>query len=131
MPEPATPEPAAPEPATPEPAAPESAVMAPVATAPAVTAPAVTAPAPQAASKLPTTLVGMSQDAVRALLGDPATSGQAGPAHTWTYRADTCSLTVRFFYDVTRTGFFALSEAAVPPPEQDCLARVQAQRHGS
>ena len=129
---PAAPELAAPELAAPELAAPEQA--APELAAPELATPEQPAPEPALAAPLaahlPTTLVGMSQADVRALLGDPATAGQAGPAHTWTYRADTCSLTVRFFYDVTRTGFFALSEAAVPPPEQDCLARVRAQRHG-
>jgi hypothetical protein len=88
-------------------------------------------PAPPAVAAGPATLVGLSQGDVRGLLGEPAASGAAGPGQTWTYRSAECSLTVAFFYDVTRGAFFALSDHAEPLPEVDCLSRLRAATHGT
>jgi hypothetical protein len=89
---------------------------------------AVPAPGPEPP---PATVVGLSQTDVRSLLGEPATAGVAGPAQTWTYRAAACSLTVAFYYDVTRAAFFALSAHAEPLSEPDCLARLHGDAHAS
>ena len=79
----------------------------------------------------PATLVGLSQSAVSGLLGKPSITGASGPGQTWTYRATECSLTVAFFYDVTRGAFFALSAHAEKLPEQDCLVRLLDNPHGT
>jgi hypothetical protein len=111
--QPVHPQPAAQKPPAPEPAAP----------------PPPAKPTP--AEPLPTTVIGLSQADVRTLLGNPTTAGDSGPAQTWTYRAPTCTLTVAFFYDVTRSAFFALTARAEPPPEADCLAQVYGASHAS
>jgi hypothetical protein len=90
--------------------------------------PAAAAPAPPATpAALPTTVVGLSEDQVRARLGAPAATTDSGPAQTWTYRGDGCSLDIAFFFDVTRNGFFALSEHANAGGDNlSCLARLAA-----
>ena len=93
---------------------------------PPTATPTTTQPKP-----MPATLVGLSQAAVRALLGKPATAQESGPGQTWTYRTPACSLTVSFFYDVTRDAFFALSTHADPPPEPECLAHLRGSPHAS
>jgi hypothetical protein len=104
----------------------------PPATAPAPEPAQATPAAPQpGAEPVPATVIGLSQTDVRALLGDPAATGAAGPAQTWTYRADACSLTVAFFYDVTRSAFFALSAHAEPLSEPECLAHLHGEPHAS
>jgi hypothetical protein len=86
---------------------------------------------PPPAEPPPTSVIGLSQADVRTLLGNPTTAGENGPAQTWVYRVSTCSLTVAFFYDVTRGGFFALTMHAEPPPEPECLAHVYGASHAS
>jgi hypothetical protein len=76
-------------------------------------------------------VVGLSQTEVRSLLGEPSTAGVAGPAQTWTYRVAACSLTVAFFYDVTRGMFFALTAHAEPLSEPECLATLRGDPHAS
>ncbi len=58
----------------------------------------------------PLQVVGLSQDAVRRLLGQPASQAASGASQTWTYQGSGCSVNIVFYYDVTRAGFFALSE---------------------
>ncbi len=101
--------------------------VAPVAIIPQA-APPATAPAPPVAAPLPATVVGLSRDEVRARLGAPAVTSDSGPAQTWTYRTDGCSLYIAFFFDVTRNGFFALSQHATSPQgdQPACLARLAA-----
>ena len=71
------------------------------------------------------TVVGLSQDAVRRLLGPPATEASQGPGRTWTYDGAGCRVEIAFFYDVTRSGFFALSARRPEGGDaQDCLARI-------
>ena len=55
-------------------------------------------------------MVGLSQDDVRRLLGEPTSQSARGAAQTWTYQGSGCSVDIVFYYDVTRGGFFALSE---------------------
>ena len=88
-------------------------------------------PPPPASEPPPTTVIGLSQADVRTLLGSPTTAGENGPAQTWIYRVPTCSLTVAFFYDVSRGDFFALTMRAEPPPEPECLAHVYGASHAS
>ncbi len=122
-PPPATQEPAPASVPAPEPDTASSAAPASDAASPAVPPPSVPAS--------PSTVVGLSQSDVRALLGEPAAAGESGPARPWTYRNPACSLIVSFFYDVTRGAFFALSAHAAPLPEAECLGRLHGDTHAS
>ena len=73
----------------------------------------------------PLQVVGMSQDTVRRLLGPPGSESARGAAQTWTYQGSGCSVDIVFYYDVTRSGFFALSEQLASGGEGGtCLARI-------
>ncbi len=73
----------------------------------------------------PLQVVGLSQDAVRRLLGPPAAETAQGPSQTWTYQGAGCRVDIAFYYDVTRSGFFALSEQRAGGGEAaECLARI-------
>jgi hypothetical protein len=76
---------------------------------------------------LPTTVVGLSQEQVRGLLGAPAATAAHGTKQTWTYRNGSCSVDIAFYYDVTRNGFFALSHHAAGGGG-DCLSRIRDSR---
>jgi hypothetical protein len=86
--------------------------------------PAATAPPPP----LPgVAVVGLPQTQVRALLGPPATRATHGPVQTWTYRGSACAVEISFYYDVTRSEFFALSQRAESGGDAaDCLAKLHA-----
>lgn len=85
-------------------------------------------PAPEPA---PVRVVGLSQDSVHRLLGAPASQTQKGPAQSWTYEGDGCSVVVTFYYDVTRSGFFALSQKLLGGGDgAACLGRIH-DAHGS
>jgi hypothetical protein len=82
-----------------------------------------TPPSPDS-PRLPTAVVGLSQDQVRGLLGAPAATAAHGTKQTWTYRSGSCSVEIAFYYDVTRNGFFALSHHAAGTGGGDCLSRI-------
>jgi hypothetical protein len=111
------------------PAAPQARAAAPVAQAkkPVEAAP-LPAPAPALA---PISVVGLSQTQVRDLLGAPSATSDHGPAQTWTYRSNSCSVGIAFYYDVTRRDFFALNQHADAAGQtgggEDCLARIHDQ----
>ena len=82
-------------------------------------------PAAASSSPAPVQVVGLSQDAVRRLLGAPAAEASQGPGQTWTYEAAGCRVEIGFFYDVTRNGFFALSERQSDGGDAAaCLGRI-------
>lgn len=60
----------------------------------------------------PVRVVGLSQDEVRRLLGAPSAETAEGPGRTWTYYGAGCAVTIDFFFDVTRNGFFALNQSS-------------------
>lgn len=73
----------------------------------------------------PLQVVGLSQDQVRRLLGQPAAERSEGAGQTWTYQGTGCRVDIAFYYDVTRNGFFALSaRQAGGGNGGDCLARI-------
>ena len=76
----------------------------------------------------PLRVVGLSQEAVRRLLGDPAAAHAEGPAQTWRYDGPAgCRVDIAFYFDVTRSGFFALSQRLAGGGDGgDCLARIHA-----
>jgi hypothetical protein len=77
------------------------------------------------ADPAPLQLVGLSQFDVRQLLGPPTASSTKGAAVAWTYQRAGCTLAVEFYYDVTRNGFFALSQRRIGSgEEQGCLANA-------
>jgi hypothetical protein len=70
-------------------------------------------------------LVGLSQSEVRRLLGPPTTSSTKGAAVAWIYQHAGCTVEIAFYYDVTRNGFFALSQRSLGGGEaQACLANA-------
>jgi hypothetical protein len=77
------------------------------------------------ANSAPLQLVGLSQSEVRRLLGPPTTSATKGSAVAWIYRHAGCTVEIAFYYDVTRNGFFALSQRSTGGGEaQACLANT-------
>jgi hypothetical protein len=80
---------------------------------------------PPAIASAPIHVVGLPQAEVRQLLGPPTTSSTKGAAKSWTYQRNTCSVEIAFYYDVTRNGFFALSQRlASGGDEQHCLLKI-------
>ena len=65
---------------------------------------------PPAAPIQPVRVIGLSPDQVRAQLGPPANEEIHGSVRIGTYRTGGCGLRVTFYYDVIRSGFFALSQ---------------------
>jgi hypothetical protein len=73
----------------------------------------------------PLQVVGLSQPEVRRLLGPPTTSSTTGAAQAWTYQRADCSVEIAFYYDVTRSGFFALNTRLTRGGEQqDCPVKI-------
>jgi hypothetical protein len=73
----------------------------------------------------PLQLVGLSQSEVRRLLGPPTASSTKGAAVAWIYQHAGCTIEIAFYYDVTRNGFFALSQRSTGGGEaQACLANA-------
>ena len=83
--------------------------------------PAVTAEPPAASIQVapiqPVRVIGWSPDQVRAHLGLPASAGTHGSVRIWIYRAGGCGLKITFYYDVIRSGIFALSQQAFGPAD--------------
>jgi hypothetical protein len=74
---------------------------------------------------VPIHVLGLSQSEVRRLLGPPATTSVKGARESWTYDRAECSVEIGFYYDVTRSSFYALSEHLPSGrDEQDCLSNV-------
>jgi hypothetical protein len=92
--------------------------------APSGAAAAVPTGAPSA-NPAPLHLVGLSQSEVRQLLGPPTASSTKGAAVAWIYQHAGCTIEISFYYDVTRNGFFALSQRSTGSGEaQACLANA-------
>jgi hypothetical protein len=73
----------------------------------------------------PLQVIGLSQPEVRRLLGPPTTSSTTGAAQAWTYQRADCSVVIAFYYDVTRSGFFALNTRLTRGGEQqDCPVKI-------
>jgi hypothetical protein len=76
-------------------------------------------------SPVPMQLVGLSQSEVRQLLGPPTTSSTKGAAQSWTYQRADCSIEIAFYYDLTRNGFFALSQRLAHGADEGvCLSNI-------
>lgn len=70
---------------------------------------------------------GLSVDDVRAELGEPDVSQQAGAGALWTYRFETCALMVAFHAAAGQLHVFQVMSGArrrgeTPPSPQQCLA---------
>ena len=75
----------------------------------------------------PPALIGLNESAVREALGEPARVSEAGPSKIWHYApASPCPLTIAYFLDLTRNGFFVLAYDAgpdAPPARADASLR--------
>lgn len=83
-------------------------------------APGAEAAAPPAG---PPKLVGLSEDETVGLLGRPAEETAQPPGKVWLYRAAGCQLSVHFFPDMEKGGFYALDYAAEGGRDA-CLGKV-------
>jgi hypothetical protein len=80
-------------------------------------------------------LEGLSADEVRAELGEPDVSQQAGAGALWTYRFETCALMVAFHAATGQMRVFQVMSGArrrgeTPPSAQQCLAVGRDQHAG-
>jgi hypothetical protein len=73
---------------------------------------------------------GLSGNAVRALLGQPATRGRHAPGETWTYRSGSCEVDLFLFPDVTNGGLRVLDHrvsgaGSEQDAQQACIRRLR------
>jgi hypothetical protein len=92
---------------------------------PPVTAEPLPAALP-AASFQPVRVTGWPPERVRAQLGSPDQDEVHGSVRIWTYHAGGCGLRITFYYDVIRSGFFALSQKWLGDDEAACNGQAQA-----
>ncbi len=81
----------------------------------------------------PVVVDGLSEKAVRTLLGQPAGKDGPSPGETWTYRSGSCEVDLFLFPDVTHGGLHVLDyrvSGAGPraDDQQACLRRVRSDR---
>ena len=53
-------------------------------------------------------LVGLSQAEIVAALGEPTLRSEEGSGQSWSYHGPHCKVDLTFFYDVSRSDFYAL-----------------------
>jgi hypothetical protein len=102
-------------------------------------APAHPAPVPatvRAPTPIPSQLVGLTQDQIRATFGSPTEEKAAGAGVVWNYRLGNCSAQFAFFFDVTRNGLYALDydvtgAGSDDAAKQRCLQRIADHAHTS
>ena len=73
---------------------------------------------------------GLSGNAVRALLGQPATRAGHAPGETWTYRSGSCEVDLFLFPDVTNGGLRVLDyrvsgAGSQQDAQQACIRRLR------
>jgi hypothetical protein len=84
----------------------------------------------------PKTLVGMTREQVKSLIGDPIRIADRPPATVWSYRTNGCALEVFFYLDVASKKFRALTyeltgdKGAKISPNL-CLGQIRASSYGS
>lgn len=84
----------------------------------------------------PKTLVGMTREQVKTLIGDPVTVADRPPATVWSYRTTGCALEVFFYLDVASKKFRALTyelkgAKGVKIAPNLCLGQIRAVSYGS
>jgi hypothetical protein len=89
---------------------------------------------PAAPESTPVVVNGLSGNAVRALLGQPAIRAEPAPGETWTYRSGKCEVDLFLFPDVTHGGLHVLdyrvNGAGSGQDVQACLRRLRDGRSG-
>lgn len=88
--------------------------------------------APVASPTDPHTLVGMDEQAISRLLGEPTWTEDVPPAKYWQYATQSCVLRVFFFMEMTTRNFRALSYELTssddaPNVDEQCFAQLLAQ----
>jgi hypothetical protein len=94
-----------------------------------------TAKPPAAPDTRPVTVNGLSDKAVSALLGQPASRTGPAPGETWTYRSGSCEVALYLFPDVNHGGLHVLDYrvnggGAEENTRQACLRRLRDDRSG-
>lgn len=84
----------------------------------------------------PKTLVGMTRDQVKSLIGQPVKVADRPPATVWSYRTTGCALEVFFYLDVASKKFRALTyelkgDKGVEISPNLCLGQIRAASYGS
>lgn len=106
----------APEPPPPAPTpAPTPLTPAPPKATRAVPPPPPPAPVPAPDLKV----VGLSQEEIQSLLGQPSAMAERPPAKVWQYRAESCVVDIYFYLDVGRNAFYALHYDTPVPTSSD------------
>lgn len=94
--------------------------------------PGTASAAPAAAPTDPRTLVGMDEQTISRLLGEPTWTEDVPPAKYWQYATQSCVLRVFFFMEMTTQNFRALSYELTssddaPNVNEQCFAQLLAQ----
>jgi len=89
-----------------------------------------TKPPTQQPESQPVVVNGLSGDAVRAMLGQPAARAGPAPGETWTYHSGSCEVEVFLFPDVTHGGMQVLDyrvsgAGSGEDSRQACLKRLR------
>jgi len=123
---------------TPAPARPTTAATRPTpskaATMPAPQVAAAPATTTTAADDTPATLVGRSENDIRAMFGAPAGTDEVPPGKVWRYRDGNCALDVRLYPDVQTRQFATLAYEVKSDDNSDqgkrvCLAQFRNRAH--
>lgn len=83
---------------------------------------AVPPPPPPAPAPAPTPdlkVVGLSQEEIQTLLGQPSAVADRPPAKVWEYRSENCVVDIYFYLDVGRNAFYALHYGSPVPTSSD------------
>lgn len=79
-------------------------------------------PAPTPAPPPDLKVVGLSQDEIQSLLGQPSTTADRPPAKVWQYRSGDCVVDIYFYLDVGRNAFYALHYDSPAPTSSGTTA---------
>ena len=88
------------------------------------------APAPVTEARLATppdkrAVIGHSEDETEILLGKPIQVTEQASAKVWHYRTSDCAVDVTFYFDVSRSKFFALDVTPITGDVGRCLAKLE------
>lgn len=102
----------------------------PVAATPAETRPKIPVPPPPKPSMEPQALVGLGEEEITRVLGEPREVRNDPPAMVWNYVVNECRLDLFFYLDLKSQDFRALAYNFEPNTTSDgakkaCLARIQ------
>jgi hypothetical protein len=85
----------------------------------------------------PRALVGLDEEQIRSVLGNPGTVREQAPSRIWRYAAGSCSLDLFFYLDLGSSKFRALTYTVGTPKKSGpreapdiCVGRIRTQNMG-